>query len=308
MVAIRITNPTADVPTECDTLSRVAGLALAAFLVWVSLLACGGGPHTTLYIAGIPDQDATKLARRYGALTEYLSEELDVKVEYVPTVDYAATVVGFKRGDIHMAWFGGLTGVQARLAVPDSLAIAQRPLDAEFHSRFIVQSGLDVDSLEDLKGLTFTFGSESSTSGHLMPRYFMMEAGVNPDTDLDGPPNFSGSHDKTWKLVESGAFQAGALNEAVWEAALKAGRVDTDKVTEFYTTPAYFDYNWTIRADADARFGSGFTERARRALLALDEDNSEVLDLFSTGSFVATDNRNYEAIRDVAESLGILRR
>jgi phosphonate transport system substrate-binding protein len=207
-----------------------------------------------------------------------------------------------------MAWFGGLTGVQARLAVPGSLAIAQRPRDAAFHSKFIVRSGLEVDSLEDLKGLTFTFGSESSTSGHLMPRHFMIEAGVDPDEDLDGPPNFSGSHDKTWKLVESGAFQAGALNEAVWEAALEAGKVDTEKVTEFYTTPAYFDYNWTIRGDADARFGSGFTDRVRRALLTLGDGQPEILELFSTESFVQTDNRNYEAIRDVAESLGILRR
>ncbi len=284
----------------------IAGLALAALWVLTSLPACGGGSDKTFYIAGVPDQDATKLARRYEALTEYLSDELGVEVEYLPTVDYAATVIGFKRGDIDMAWFGGLTGVQARLAVEGSLAIAQRPRDAEFHSKFIARSGLEVHSLNDLKGLTFTFGSESSTSGHLMPRHFMIEAGVSPDEDLDGPPNFSGSHDLTWKLVESGAFQAGALNEAVWEAALEAGKVDTEKVSEFYTTPAYFDYNWTIRDDASSRFGAGFTERVRRALLALDEDDSEVLDLFSTDSFVETDNDNYGAIQEVAESLGIV--
>jgi len=290
-------------------LFRLVGPVLAAFWVFASLLACddSDGSDGTFYIAGIPDQHATKLARRYKALTAYLSEELGVAVEYVPTIDYAATVVGFKRGDIHMAWFGGLTGVQARLAVPDSVAIAQRPIDTEFHSRFIVQSGLDIANLADLKGLTFTFGSESSTSGHLMPRHFMIKAGVNPDTDLDGLPNFSGSHDKTWKLVESGAFQAGALNEAVWEAALQAERIDTDKVTEFYTTPAYFDYNWTIRGDSDARFGNGFIERVRWALITLGEDNFEILELFSTESFIETDNSNYTVIDQIAKSLGIVK-
>ena len=276
----------------------------------LTAFACGGpdDPGETLSIAGIPDQNASRLARRYDALTTYLSDALGVKVRYVSTVDYAATVIAFKQGGIQMAWFGGLTGVQARLAVPGSQAIAHRPRDAEFHSRFIVQSDLDVDSLEDLRGLTFTFGSESSTSGHLMPRYFLLEAGIDPETDFNRKPNFSGSHDKTWKLVESGAFQAGVLNEAVWEAALEEGRVDTGKVRAIVTTPPYFDYNWTVRGDADVTFGSGFTERVRQALLAMDAEDQEVLDLFSAERFEATANENYSTIEDVAKSLGIIQR
>lgn len=283
-------------------------LAAIAVMAVVLVAACGRGQgDQTFYIAGIPDQDANRLARRYDALTAYLSDELGVNVEYVQTIDYAATVIGFKQNDIHMAWFGGLTGVQARIAVPGSEAIAQRPEDANFHSRFIVQAGLNVTGLPDLRGLTFTFGSESSTSGHLMPRHFMVEAGLDPETDLRGAPNFSGSHDKTWKLVESGAFQAGVLNEAVWESAVAAGRVDTAKVREFLTTPAYFDYNWTIRGDVDGAFGDGFTDRVRRALLQMDASHGSILELYSTDRFVETANDNYAAIERVAQSLGFVR-
>ena len=258
-------------------------MTLLGLVAAIAAVACGGEEAETFHIAGIPDQNATKLARRYQALTSYLSEELGVPVEYVPTVNYAATVEAFKRGDIQMAWFGGLTGVQARLATPGSEAIAQRPRDEQFHSVFIVRSDLEVDGLEDLKGLRFTFGSESSTSGHLMPRHFLLEAGVDPETDFRGKPNFSGSHDKTWKLVESGAFQAGALNEAVWESAVAEDRVDTSKVRVLSTSPPYFDYNWTIRGDLDSVFRSGFRDEVKQALLDIGDGEQEVLDMFSTG-------------------------
>ena len=258
------------------------------------------------YFSGIPDQDTAKWARRYTTVSDYLSKELGARVEGIPSVHYAAVVAGFKNGDIHMAWFGGLTGVQARLAVPGSEAIAQRPRDEEFHSVFLVQADRPVEKLEDLEGLTFTFGSESSTSGHLMPRYFLLQAGVDPETDFTGLPNFSGSHDKTWKLVESGAYQAGALNEAVWERAVNEGKVELPKVRAFYITPPYYDYNWTIRGDVDETFGQGFTERVRAALLAMGPEEQEVLDLFSTDSFIATRNENYDAIESVARRVGII--
>ncbi|MFQ5873756.1 MAG: putative selenate ABC transporter substrate-binding protein, partial [Dehalococcoidia bacterium] len=236
-----------------------------------------------------------------------ISDKLGVEVRYIPSVDYAAVVTAFKRGDIQLGWFGGLTGVQARLAVPDSEAIAQRLRDAEFHSKFIVQAGLPVNTLEDLKGLTFTFGSESSTSGHLMPRHFLQQAEIDPERDFPGGPNYSGSHDKTWKLVESGAFQAGALNEAVWERAVNEGKVDLSKVRVFYTTPAYFDYNWTIRGDVDEEFGEGFKDKVRETLLSMNSEDAEILELFSTDRFIGTTNDNYRSILGVAQQLDIVR-
>lgn len=258
-----------------------------------------------LKIGAIPDQNASKLNRRFEELANYLAEETGLEVEYVPTVDYSALVTAFERGEIHLGWFGGLTGVQARSVTPNSEAIAQRPRDEEFHSVFIAQKSLGVSNLEDLKGLNFTFGSESSTSGHLMPRYYMGENGIDVDKDLDGSPNYSGSHDKTWKLVESGAFQAGALNEAVWESAVSSGKVDLEKVEVFYTTPAYYDYNWTIN-DVDAVFGEGTKESVKMGLLSFGEEKSEVMELFNAEKFIETKNENYDAILSVAKKLEII--
>lgn len=271
-----------------------------------------GDGEAALVIGGIPDQDQATLERKFALMSDYLSAETGLEVSYTPSTDYAAVVTAFRRGDIQLAWYGGLTGVQARAAVPGAEAIAQRPRDAEFHSRFIVSTEHDeVGELGDLEGLSFTFGSESSTSGHLMPRHFLLEAGIDPDEDFEGEPNFSGSHDRTYKLVESGAFDAGALNEAVWEAAVSDGKVDTDKVRDFFTTPAYFDYNWTIHPTVDETFGEDTAARIRAALLDLrlgrSEETDELLELWNADGFIATETENYETIRDVAEQLGIIR-
>jgi phosphonate transport system substrate-binding protein len=281
--------------------------AAVGLILCFAVVACSAEEATpVLKIAGIPDQNSSTIARRYDVLTSYLSRELGVDVKFVPTVDYAATVIGFKQGEIHMAWFGGLTGVQARSAVSGSKVIAHRPRDAEFHSKFIVGTDLNVESLRDLEDVTFTFGSESSTSGHLMPRYFLMQSGIDPDDDFLSPPNYSGSHDKTWKLVESGAFQAGALNEAVWDSAVAKGAVDLSRVRELSSTPPYYDYNWTVRGDLDETFGEGFTARVQDSLLSIDGRQKEILELFQAEKFVVSKNENYQSIKDVAVELGIL--
>ena len=272
-------------------------------------LNCGGNEQSPVFtIAGIPDQNSTELARRYKEFTNYLSQTLQQEVKYVPTVNYSATVTGFRQGEIHMAWFGGLTGVMARMDAPNALAIAQRPADEKFHSVFIINQNVSVDKgdLSKLKGITFTFGDELSTSGHLMPRHFLLEAGLDPDEDFASQPSYSGSHDKTWKLVESGAFDGGVLNENVWRSAVNLGKVDVSKVQVFYKTPAYHDYNWTIRGDLDETFGLGFTQNVRNALMDLDNNNSEILKMFSTDSFVATKNSNYDVIESIAVSVGII--
>ena len=286
---------------------------LALFLVVSGpvLAACSsgdGGSRETLYIGGIPDQDTALLVRRFDGIADYLGDRLDVSAKYVPSVDYAAVVTGFRNNDIHLAWFGGLTGVQARSAVPGAEAIAQRPIDAEFRSVFVVQKNTAAATLEELKGLTFTFGSESSTSGHLMPRHFLVSAGVDPEEDFNGLPNFSGSHDRTWKLVESGAFQAGGLSESVWSRAVSEGRVDLSKVRVLQTTPSYFDYNWTVRPDLDKSFGAGFSSKLKAALLDMGADPAlrETLQLFGSDLFIATNNDKYKAIEDVASHLGMV--
>ncbi len=281
-------------------------------VVLLLVSACGGSDAPVLRVGGIPDQDASRLARRYDGFAEYLSQRLGVEVEYVPSADYAAVVTAFTQGNLDLAFFGGLTGVQARILDSGAQALAQRENDATFHSKFIVRNDLPANSLVDLAGLaedlTITFGSESSTSGHLMPRHFLQSAGLDADASFKSPPNYSGSHDLTWRLVESGAFDVGALNEDVWERAVTEGLVNTEKVRVLETTPAYFDYNWTAASGMSERFGDDFPQRVQQALLDLSpEENQEILSLFSTDRFIATENSNYKAIEDVARELGIIK-
>jgi phosphonate transport system substrate-binding protein len=296
-----------------EKFAKLRWLVLPFFLLLLGLISCGGAEAKPLLrVGGIPDQDAARLARRYDGFADYLSKKLGVEVKYVPSVDYAAVVTAFTQGELQLAFFGGLTGVQARLQNPGALAIAQRENDAKFHSRFIVRADLPINSLADLKerakGLTLTFGSESSTSGHLMPRYFLTQAGINPDTDFKSLPNFSGSHDLTWQLVQSGSFDVGALNEDVWDRAVREGKVEAQKVREFYTTPAYFDYHWMVRGDIDQVYGKGFADKIKAALLDLKgEEHQDILELFSTQRFIETSNDNYRAIEDVARGLGMIR-
>ena len=266
-----------------------------------------------LSVGAIPDQDPEKLQRLYSKLADYLSRELGVPVKYQPVTDYAAAVTAFKVGDLDLVWFGGLTGVQARLQVPGAEAIAQRDIDENFHSIFIANtaSGLtpikSLDGLTSLKGKTFTFGSESSTSGRLMPQYFLQEAGVKLD-DFKGKPGFSASHDATLKLVEAGSFDVGALNEQVWLDRVAAGEVDESKVKAIWQTSAYYDYHWVVNSDKlSKQYGEGFTDKIQAAFLKLDASNpeqAEILELFGAKKFIATQNDNYTQIEAVGREIG----
>ena len=293
--------------------ARLLLTLFAQLLTLAAIAACSGddGGKPALSVGGIPDQNAARLARRYDGFADYLSKALDVEVRYVPSTSYSALVTAFTQGDVQLAFFGGFTGVQARLQNPGARAIAQREHDANFHSKFIVRADLPIHALDELEAtagdLTLTFGSESSTSGHLMPRHFLTQAGIDPDRDFRSVPNYSGSHDLTWKLVESGAFDVGALNEDVWDRALRENRVDPTKVREFYTTPDYFDYNWTVRPNLDEVYGNGFVDKISEALLALNPGEHEgILELFTTENFIETRNENYRELEDVARGLGMV--
>jgi phosphonate transport system substrate-binding protein len=299
-------------------------IAPTLFVLFVfSLSACSPQPNSTstakhqaqvppLVTGAIPDQDPEALQRLYGKLSEYLETELGVPVVYKPVTNYAAAVTAFRVGDLDLVWFGGLTGVQARLQVPGAEAIAQRDIDAQFHSVLIAnkRSGLQpvnqIKDLTTLKGHTFTFGSESSTSGRLMPQHFLAQAGVQL-TDFKGQPGFSGSHDTTIQLVEAGTYEVGALNEQVWQRRVEEGKVDLDKVAVIWRTPAYVDYHWVIHPQAKTRYGHDFRDRVQAALLNLDPqvpEHQEILELFGAAKFVTTANENYAEIEAVGRKIG----
>lgn len=265
-----------------------------------------------LVTGAIPDQDPQKLQRQYSKLGAYLEKELGVPVEYRPVVDYTAAVTGFKVGDLDLVWFGGLTGVQARLQVKDAEAIAQRDVDAKFHSVFIAStnSGLkpikNNANFQELKGRTFTFGSESSTSGRLMPQYFLQQAGIKL-SDFKGEVGFAGDHDKTIKLVEAGSYDVGAVNEKIWLKRVADKEVDLNKVSVIWRSPAYYDYHWVINPQVKQRYGEDFVGKVQTALLKLDPsvpEQKEILDLLDANKFIATQNSNYTQIEKVGRDIG----
>jgi phosphonate transport system substrate-binding protein len=266
------------------------------------------GSTEPLIISAIPDQDPEKLQRIYGTVATYLSKELGIPVEYKPVTDYTASVTAFKVGDLDLVWYGGLTGVQARLQVPGAQAIVQRDIDEQFHSVFIANTASGINSLADLKGHTFTFGSESSTSGRLMPQYFLSQEGIKT-TDFKGEAGFSGSHDKTLNLVTAGTYDAGVLNEQVWKTRQEEGKVDASKVKEIYVTPPYHDYHWIINPDAITRYGSDLVGKVQAAFFKLDPgvlEHKEILDLFGAKKFIATTNDNYAQIEEVGREIGLI--
>lgn len=296
------------------------GLLLGLLLLLLPIGACSSSNNSAqsqavLEVGAIPDQDPEKLQRLYAQLADYLEQKLGVPVEYKPVTDYTAAVTAFRVGDLDLVWFGGLTGVQARSQVPEATAIAQRDIDAQFHSVFIANrnSGLKpMQSLQDLtalKGRTFTFGSESSTSGRLMPQYFLQEAGVQL-SDFKGNVGFSSSHDATIQLVEAGSYDAGALNEQVWRSRAETGDIDTTKVQVIWRSPAYYDYHWVIHPEVKDRYGADFPQRVQAALMDLNPTNPDqkaILDLFGAAKFIPTQNANYTQIEAVARDIGKLK-
>ena len=291
--------------------AMLSGLLASAALAAVPLHA-----QPVLRIGAIPDQNPEKLNRLYGVLADELGARLKVPVRYVPVSNYAAAVSAFRTGSLDLVWFGGLTGVQARLQTPGARVLAQRDIDAKFTSVFIASgaSGLkpftDASQLRQLSGKRFTFGSESSTSGRLMPQYFMGRNGVKTTDLAGGRPGFSGSHDATLALVQSGAYEAGALNEQVWQSNLKAGKVDSASVKVIWRTPPYADYHWLARPGLDKRFGEGFTNRIRQTLLNLTPEqprSAVIMDLFGAKTFIPAEASNYDRIEAVGRQLGKIR-
>ena len=270
----------------------------------------------TLKVGAIPDQNPERLNRLYGQLAAELSDRLKVKVRYVPVSNYPAAVSAFRTGGLDLVWFGGLTGVQARLQTPGAQVLAQRDIDARFRSVFIANtsSGLQpissINGLTSLRGKRFSFGSESSTSGRLMPQHFLAKAGVTPSQFSGGQAGFSGSHDATIAVVQSGAYEVGALNEQVWTSAVKDGRVNTEKVSVIWRTPEYVDYHWVVRPKLDQRFGKGFTSRLQNAILGLQPTTPRqvtILELFAAKRFIPAEASQYKPIEKVGRELGKIR-
>ena len=307
-------------PTRERWTAAVAGLCLAllpAVLppVPASLLPAAEAQQV-LRIGAIPDQNPEKLNRLYGLVADELSQQLGVKVSYVPVTDYAAAVSAFRTGSLDLVWFGGLTGVQASLQKPGAQMLAQRDIDAQFYTVFIANARSGIKPIQNQKGLValkgkrFTFGSESSTSGRLMPQYFLAQAGVKLADFAGGAPGFSGSHDATIALVQSGTYDAGAVNEQVWKSNLRSGKANRSKVVQIWRTPSYPDYLWLGQPNLDQRFGKGFSAKLRQSIISwrpTDPEQKQILSLFGAQQFTTVKPGEYKQIEQVGRQIGKIR-
>ena len=283
----------------CARLSAVSALAAIAGLPLAAQA------EEVLRVSAIPDEAPTELQRKFAPLGAYLEAETGMKVSFVPVTDYAAVVEALATRKIDMAWLGGFTFVQASIRTKGTaVPLVQRAEDAKFTSRFITASE-GIKGFADLKGKTFAFGAPSSTSGHLMPRYFLGQEGINPDRDFKNTA-FSGAHDATVAFVQAGKVDAGVLNASVWDKLVEQKKVDTSKVRVFATTPPYFDYNWTVRGDLDPKLQA----RLRDAFLKLDAANpahKDIMALQRASKFVPTKAENYKGIESAAHAAGLLK-
>lgn len=285
------------------------------FVAGVSTIAAAsvlGGPvvaqQPTLVFTAIPDEDETRLVERFSGYAKYFEAKLGIPVKYLPVKSYPAAVTAFTNNQVQFAWFGGLSGVQARLAVPGSEAIAQGAEDVEFKSYFIanVATGLKPgkDFPKDIQGKTFTFGARGSTSGRLFPEHYIRQAlGKAPDA-VFSRVGYSGDHSRTIQLVQSGAYEIGVVNHLVWESELKSGKADAKLVSAIWETPTYPDYHFVARGDIDKSFGVGFKDKLKAAILGVDD--AKLLAIFDRTKFIATTNDTYKPIEEVGKLTGLI--
>ena len=289
--------------------SIACGILLAASVAGAALLGPAGAPAAEqlkeLRVSAIPDENPNELMRIYTPFADYLTKELGIPVKYTNVVDYAATVEGLAAKKLDMVWYGGFTFVQARRRTGNAIPVVSRQEDLEFHSKFITRKGSGIKSLADLKGKSFSFGSVSSTSGHLMPRYFLMQNGIVPERDFKNVA-FSGAHDATALWVESGKVDAGALNEAVWDKLVQTRKVDLTKVEVFWTTPPYVDYVWTVRGDLDPHLVGKIAE-AFTKLRADNPEQKKLLDLQRTKRYVRVKPEDFKPTEEAAIAAGLLK-
>src|SRR5271166_1336681 len=282
---------------------KAFGFAVVLLLVAVGCSGRGGAPESTLRLAMIPSTDPGKIVRDSQPLVKYLEKETGSRIELVVPTNYAAVVEAIANDRVDIAYLGGFTFVQAsrRAGVRP---LVQRERDQNFHSVFITQPKSGINALADLKGHSFAFGDVNSTSGHLMPAYYMRAANVDPGVLTKAL--YTGGHDATALAVANKKVDAGAMDELVFGNMMKAGKITSDQVKVFYTTPAFFDYVWAARKGLDPKLSDAFAA----AFLKLDAskpDDKVLLDLLNATKYVRAEDSSYDRLRQAGREEGLLK-
>ena len=238
---------------------------------------------SVLHIGVLPELSKQKLLVRYQSLFHYLADETGIPYEFVSSGSYADFLDHFHNGRIDLAYFGGVTLVEAYKR-DNAIPLVMRDIDSEFTSYFLVATGSPAQTLKDLKGATFSFGSRISTSGHLMPRYFMKESGIHPEQFFKDI-QYSGKHDQTALWVQEGKVEAGVANSRIIKTLFENGILKEKQTRILWETPPYSDYVWAVHPN----MGDALQNKIRDAFLKLDPENPKHRDIMKSlnaGSFL----------------------
>jgi phosphonate transport system substrate-binding protein len=250
-----------------------------------------------LTVAFIPEVATTPSS--YAAkqpLVDMLARATKRSVKLVIPTNYAATVEAVGNDSVDLAYFGGLTYLKAR-KLYGVVPLVQREADRQFHSLFIT-SRPQITKLADLRGKSFAFGDVNSTSGHLQPVKEMLDAGIDPDKDLQ--TRYTGNHTATAIAVSGGSVDAGAIDETVYRALVTDKKLDPATARVFFTSHPFVDYVWVVRKGVDA----ATADAIKKAFLGLTD--TAVLDVLRATKYVVADDAEYEPLRKVAERLKLL--
>ena len=257
-------------------------------------------PRDVLRLGVLPSEQAETLRDRYRPLTEYLAREMNQEIELVIPDSYGHLVRLFGSGAVDMANFGGATFVSAA-ARHDAVPLVTRDIDAEFSTYFLARAEGPQSRIEDFAGQDFAFGSELSTSGHLMPRHFLQERGLVPE-DFFASVRYSGGHDRTVSLVRNRQVSLGAVNRETVKAMLRDGRLAPGELRVVWETPPYADYVWAMQPGWE----ESYVDRLRDAFLALspaDAEDASILSGLRAGGFLPAHQRDYDSLRKVMAGL-----
>jgi phosphonate transport system substrate-binding protein len=283
-------------------LTAVAASTLLALLTSACLHEQRESP-SVLRVGVLPDESEVVLRQRYEPLLRYLSEATGLSLELVIPRDYGQLLELFGQEKVDLAYFGGFTFIRAREqfgAVP----LVMRDTDVHFRSYFLARSDDPAKTIADFRGKRLAFGSEFSTSGHLMPRHFLRDMGISAETYF-GEVRFSGAHDQTAVWIRDGISDLGAANSAIIKNMFADGRLDADQVRIVWETPPYPDYVWAARSELD----EAVRERILGAFLQLSpnhEAQAKILSGVNAGGFLPARAGDFDELRGVALALDML--
>ena len=278
------------------------------FLACSTLFGCSGEDVDRAAVSGritvavLPDQSKDALLARHGSLLDYLADTTSLDFELLIPLDYADLVDQFDAGHIDLAWFGGLTFIRAH-EKSQAVPLAFRDVDSRFTSCYLVRGSDTRSTIQEFAGEEFSFGPPLSTSGHLMPRYFLERDGLYPE-QFFAATRHSSAHDQTARWVRDGTVGLGVASCIIVQSMLEHGSLSSDDIRIIETTPPYSNYVWAVKQTMAENTKTKLLD-AFLALDASDPDNRAILRAQRANAYLPASPDNFVLVRRAAKLSGV---